>query len=99
MTLDCTQFLEAYSKAPKGTAVLLDVRNDDEVALGILPQAVHIPLPDLPARVNELPREKTIYIYCRSGARAGRAKEFLDAQGFSKVEVASNGGYEHLSKL
>lgn len=99
MNLECAKFLEAYQMSPKGTAILLDVRNDDEVAEGLLKEALHIPLPDLPARLGELPRDKSIYIYCRSGARAGKAKDVLERAGFSKVVVAAGGGYEQLSKL
>jgi rhodanese-related sulfurtransferase len=97
MKLDCTAFLERFRKCPAGTALLLDVRNDDEVAQGILRGAVHIPLPQLETRLNELPREKSVFIYCRSGGRALVASQLLRTAGFQNVIVADGGGYEKLS--
>ena len=55
-------------------AVIVDVREADEWAAGHAPNAVHIPLSDLPARLGELPdSDDTIPVVCRSGGRSGRA--------------------------
>ena len=68
-------------------APLIDVREQaewDEVhAIG----AVLIPLGGLAERVEELPRDTTLYLICRSGARSMRAAEFLQGQGFDTVNV------------
>lgn len=69
-------------------AVLLDVREPDEWAAGHAPNAVHIPLGDVPARLDELPEpDATLPVICRSGGRSSRAVQWLLAQGFEVVNV------------
>jgi rhodanese-related sulfurtransferase len=69
-------------------AVMLDVREADEWAAGHAPNAVHIPLSDLPARLGELPdSDDTIPVVCRSGGRSGRAVAWLSQQGFDVANV------------
>ena len=97
MKLDCASFLSHFRASAPGSAVLLDVRNDDEVAGGILPNAVHIPLGTLAVRALELPRDKAIYVYCGSGLRAEKARDVLVNIGFPHVVVASGGGYIQLA--
>ena len=67
---------------------LLDVREDDEWTAGHAPEAVHVRLGDLGARVGELPRDREVYVICRSGARSAYAAQTLAAVGFSTVNVA-----------
>jgi rhodanese-related sulfurtransferase len=50
-----------------------------------------IPLGELPARWQELDREKEIFVFCHSGVRSARAAEFLRAAGFSKVANVAGG--------
>lgn len=66
-------------------AQLVDVREVDEVAQGTLPEAIHIPLGDLPTRVGELDSTKPTLLLCRSGGRSGQAAEFLVQNGFEDV--------------
>jgi len=61
--------------------LLVDVRNDDEVARGIIAGAKHIPLHLLPIHVSELPDDKPIVFYCHSGIRSAHACTFLANQG------------------
>lgn len=75
----------------KDGVVLLDVREDDEWAAGHAPGAKHIPLGDLPARVEELaelPDNLPVYVVCRSGGRSARATAWLNASGWDAVNVA-----------
>jgi rhodanese-related sulfurtransferase len=67
---------------------LLDVREDDEWTAGHAPEAVHVRLGDLGLRAGELPRDRELYIICRSGARSAYAAQTLTAVGFSTVNVA-----------
>jgi rhodanese-related sulfurtransferase len=67
---------------------LLDVREDDEWAAGYAPGAVHIPMGELSARAGEIPRDETIYVICRSGARSARAAAALAGAGWQAVNVA-----------
>jgi hydroxyacylglutathione hydrolase len=71
-----------------GDAVLLDVREPDEWVAGHAPGAQWVPLAEIPARLTELPRDRRILTICRTGARSGRAAEFLIAQGYDAVNVA-----------
>lgn len=75
-------------------AVLIDVRESDEVAVAILPAARHIPLGEIPHHIGELDRTATIALICRSGGRSGRAAEFLVAQGFTDVINLTGGMME-----
>ncbi len=67
--------------------LLVDVRTPSEVAQGALPNAIHMPMAVLPVRAAELPRDRPIVIYCRSGARSYHCCQFLAQQG---VENALN---------
>lgn len=66
---------------------LIDVRETDEVAAGIIPGAVHIPLGDVEARVDELDKSKSYIIICRSGGRSGRATSFLESAGYDAANM------------
>jgi rhodanese-related sulfurtransferase len=67
---------------------LLDVREDDEWTAGHAPEAVHVRLGDLGARVGELPRDREVYVICRSGTRSAYAAQNLAIGGISTVNVA-----------
>lgn len=69
-------------------AVLLDVREDDEWQLGHAPGALHIPMADIPARIEELDYETEIYVVCRQGGRSLQVVKFLTHVGFDAVNVA-----------
>ncbi|WP_370547775.1 FAD-dependent oxidoreductase [Edwardsiella tarda] len=71
---------------------LLDIRSDEELAtFGTYPQARHIPLDELRARLDELPRDKEILIGCQSGLRGHVAYRLLVQQGFRARNLT--GGY------
>jgi hydroxyacylglutathione hydrolase len=69
-------------------ALLLDVREPDEWQAGHAPVAKFVPLRQLSDRTGELPRDRRIVAICRSGARSGRATDFLNGQGFDVVNLA-----------
>lgn len=68
-------------------SIVVDVREDAEIREGKLIKAKHIPLGDLPKRLNELEKHKnkTIIVYCRSGNRSSRACRMLQKAGFQNV--------------
>ncbi len=71
---------------------LLDVRNPYEVAIANIPGTDKlIPVDQLPERINELDSAREIVVYCRSGARSGRAVELLVQVGFRKVKNLEGG--------
>ena len=61
---------------------LLDVRNPAELAVESVPGALNIPLPQLRARLGELPSDREILIICRSAQRAYYATRILLQNGF-----------------
>ncbi len=67
---------------------LLDVREDDEWIAGHAPDAVHIRLGDVSARSGELPRDRELYIICRTGRRSAYATQGLLAVGLNAINVA-----------
>jgi rhodanese-related sulfurtransferase len=70
---------------------ILDVRQQDEYDAGHIDRAVSIPLNVLPDRYSELPKDKTIVVYCRSGARSARGVAFLRGKGFANAFSLSGG--------
>ncbi|MFI5036005.1 MAG: rhodanese-like domain-containing protein [Acidimicrobiales bacterium] len=77
---------EVHQFAGQGS-VLLDVRDEREWALGRAPGATHIPLAELPDRVDELSGASTIVCVCRSGGRSRRAAIFLLDHGVDAVNL------------
>ncbi|MBX9877080.1 MAG: sulfurtransferase [Candidatus Obscuribacterales bacterium] len=72
--------------------LLLDVREANELAVCKLSNIKHIPLGELPARVNELSnKDSEIVVYCRSGKRSERACQFLTASGYKDVANLDGG--------
>jgi NADPH-dependent 2,4-dienoyl-CoA reductase/sulfur reductase-like enzyme/rhodanese-related sulfurtransferase len=67
---------------------LLDVRNPAELAVESVPGALNIPLPELRARLEELPRDREILVICRSGQRAYYATRILLQNGFNVRNIA-----------
>lgn len=75
----------------RGGALLLDVRNVSEFAAGHIEGAVNIAHTRLAARLDELPRDRTILVQCQSGNRSARATSYLASRGLRAVNVA--GGF------
>lgn len=67
---------------------VLDVREMDEWQAGHAPDAVHIPLGELPARWRELPDDAALYVVCRSGGRSAQATKALNQAGRNASNVA-----------
>jgi NADPH-dependent 2,4-dienoyl-CoA reductase/sulfur reductase-like enzyme/rhodanese-related sulfurtransferase len=74
----------------QGGGFLLDVRQPVELVVEIVPGAVNIPLPQLRARLGELPRDREILVICRSAQRAYYATRILLQNGF-KARTLSGG--------
>ncbi|WNR45092.1 rhodanese-like domain-containing protein [Paenibacillus roseipurpureus] len=70
---------------------LIDVREPGEVKQGYIPGAVNIPLSSLGKRVAEIPRDRQIYLYCRSGMRSKQAARILRKHGFSELSHLKGG--------
>ena len=77
--------LDPTAPIPPGTT-LVDVREQNEWDAGHAPGAVHLPLGELTARVNELPQGRLL-IVCHLGGRSARATEWLNGAGFDAVNL------------
>ena len=69
------------------------VRADEELAGGIIPGSVSIPLPQLQKRLGEIDPDTTVLVHCKGGYRSTIAASILQAAGFPKVGNLS-GGYD-----
>ncbi len=82
----------------KKPLILLDVRQQKEYDEGHIDGARLIPLNTLPDRLAELPKEKEIVVYCKSGRRSAQAAVFLQASGYKNV-VSLSGGFQEWDAL
>jgi len=71
--------------------LLVDVRNADEVARGIIEGAVHIPLAMLPIQYEALNKAENIVFYCHSGVRSAHAAAFAVNKGYKNVYNLAGG--------
>jgi rhodanese-related sulfurtransferase len=68
--------------AVDGQMVLVDVREPDEWDAGHIPGALHIPMGELAARLDEVPRDRDVVVLCRSGSRSAAVTKYLVHQGW-----------------
>jgi len=80
--------LDDFAAAHAAGGYVLDVREPGEVADGKVPGAVHIPMNDVPTRLEELPRDQTVHVICASGGRSRQVADFLSQQGFTAANVS-----------
>lgn len=73
-------------------AVVLDVREDDEWVAGHIDGATHLPMGDVPARLDELPEGDPLYVTCRGGGRSARVTAWLNQNGYDAVNVGGGMG-------
>lgn len=64
------------------TTILLDVREPAELELAAITGALHIPMNEIPARLQEIDRSKTILCLCHGGGRSWHVAAFLEQQGY-----------------
>jgi adenylyltransferase/sulfurtransferase len=69
----------------KENLFVLDVRNPNEWQICKIPGTVLMPLPELPQRLGELPKDREIIVHCKSGMRSAKAVQLLKEQGFMQV--------------
>jgi rhodanese-related sulfurtransferase len=72
-------------------SVVIDVREVDEFNSGYIPGSVNIPLSQLEERLNEIPKDKDIYLYCRSGNRSKQAAKLLMEENYTNLAHLEGG--------
>lgn len=75
------------TKAPH---LLVDVRSAAEFADGHIQGARNIPVQELERKLRELPKDKPIILYCRSGSRSGMALQILQTAGYTNIYNAGS---------
>jgi len=76
---------------PVRPAVLLDVREADEFRQVRVEGSLFIPMSELAARVDEIPRDRPVIVLCASGARSGNVTAHLRSEGWEDVGNVAGG--------
>ena len=71
-----------------GSVVLLDVREDDEWQRGHAAGAQHIPMGQVPARIDEISPDAKVFVVCQAGGRSQRVAQYLARNGYAPVNVS-----------
>ncbi|WJY26258.1 MULTISPECIES: rhodanese-like domain-containing protein [Sporosarcina] len=66
---------------------LIDVRETEELQEVKIPGVIHIPLGLLEFKLQDLPKEDTYVLICRSGGRSGRAAQLLESRGYDVMNM------------
>jgi rhodanese-related sulfurtransferase len=82
-----TEFCERWPAAAREVrqVTLLDVREHVELEIAKVDGALHIPMREIPARLQDLDREAPLVVMCHSGGRSRRVAEYLQSNGFENV--------------
>jgi rhodanese-related sulfurtransferase len=69
------------------TPVMIDVRETNELVHGMIEGAIHIPMNDVPGRLEDFTpyKDKSVVLICRSGKRSAQVGQFMEHMGFSDV--------------
>ncbi|MDY5435366.1 CoA-disulfide reductase [Peptostreptococcus porci] len=94
--IEAVSVMEIDDIVEKG-GYLIDVRTVGEFMAGSMPGAVNIPLDELRDRLDEIPKDKDIYINCQVGLRGYLAVRILKNNGINAVNV--DGGYKSYRQL
>ncbi|MDZ7843533.1 MAG: rhodanese-like domain-containing protein [Anaerolineales bacterium] len=86
-----------FERQASEDAVLLDLRSPEETTQIALPFALHIPVNELPNRLNEVPDDRLVATFCSSVTRAVVAWVYLQLHGFEQVRIL-DGRYDELTK-
>ena len=84
---------ELKQRLDKGDDIqIVDVREDNEVAIGRLPNPIHIPVGQILGRMNEIDPSRETVVHCKMGGRSARAIEALQRTGFQGKLMNLKGG-------
>lgn len=89
LEMTVTQLNDLYQRGER--PVVIDVREPYEYEIAQIPHTRLIPMNDVPAQLNEIPRDEEIILHCRSGKRSQQVLEYLQSQGFTKLKNLKGG--------
>lgn len=98
MNVPAIDHVAAASRIESEDVLVLDVREPHEWDAGRIPNAFHIPLGDLEARIGELPTDRAIIVACKSGGRSAHATAQLNARGFDATNLTGGTTAWHAAK-
>ncbi len=77
--------------------LLVDVRTPEERATANIPGSVHLPMDEVPSRLDELPRDRDLVLACHHGARSMQVAHFLSQHGYDRL-ANLDGGIDEWSR-
>jgi adenylyltransferase/sulfurtransferase len=84
---------ELKQRLDKGDDIqIVDVREDNEVAIGRIPNSIHIPLGQILGRMNEIDPNRETVVHCKMGGRSARAIDALQRSGYEGRLMNLKGG-------
>jgi adenylyltransferase/sulfurtransferase len=84
---------ELKQRLDKGDDIqIVDVREDNEVAIGRIPNSIHIPLGQILGRMNEIDPSRETVVHCKMGGRSARAIDALQRSGYQGKLMNLKGG-------
>jgi NADPH-dependent 2,4-dienoyl-CoA reductase/sulfur reductase-like enzyme/peroxiredoxin family protein/rhodanese-related sulfurtransferase/TusA-related sulfurtransferase len=86
---------DQVDRLDRDKTTILDVRLPEELALGMINGALHIPLQQLRGHLNEIPKDRPVLVYCQTGQRSYFATRALNQLGFEAYNLT--GGYKTYS--
>lgn len=88
--IDAKSFASRWKPGTPGV-IFLDVREPEELAIASIPGATHLPMAQVPQRLEELDRSSEIVVFCHHGMRSLRVAGFLEQQGYARVKNLAGG--------
>jgi rhodanese-related sulfurtransferase len=76
---------EAAKLRASSEAIFLDVREPNELSICSIENSLHIPMGEIPNRVEHLPKDKDLIVFCHHGMRSMQVVNFLQARGFENA--------------
>ena len=68
--------------------IIIDVREDYELEeTGTIKNSIHIPMDEIPDRLKEIPKDREIYLLCRSGVRSYNVAAYLEERGYDVTNL------------
>lgn len=96
---------KALVDSKSSDTIILDVRDDVEVAEGMIKGAMHIPTQDVITRLSEIPKNKKVVVHCKTGTRASMAYQTLKENGYkasflnAKIAIDPKGNVKITPKI
>lgn len=81
----------ARRRGGEDSPLVLDVREAGELAVCALPDARHIPMGEIPARLDEVPADREVVVMCHHGVRSMQVTRFLRHMGYDRVRNLAGG--------